>query len=253
MFKSILAAQLSTVRDHFDSSAELAQTLKKIREIGFEAVQRDVALTIPPEEQRKIADGEGIVYCAAHIPYERLREKTDEVIQELSTIGCKYVAAPELPEAYRRKEGYQQLIKESETFALKFANARIVYCYRNNFNDLEKYERRTALEIVFEGSDPVLLSAELNVYNIQLGGGDPVAWIRRWKGRIPLLHLMDMGVNGNRQIPMEVGEGNMNWAAILNAARDAGVIWYIVGQRETSRDPFDCLAINMRNLCFMRR
>jgi sugar phosphate isomerase/epimerase len=47
----------------------------------------------------------------------------------------------------------------------------------------------------------------------------------------------------------EVGEGNLNWGAILPACKAAGVEWYIVEQDETyGGDPFDCLGTSLRNL-----
>ena len=46
----------------------------------------------------------------------------------------------------------------------------------------------------------------------------------------------------------EVGEGNLNWPSILEAAKEAGVEWYIVEQDTCQRDPFESLSISLRNL-----
>ena len=47
----------------------------------------------------------------------------------------------------------------------------------------------------------------------------------------------------------EVGEGNLNWSAILKAASDGGVEYVLVEQDQCyERDPFDSLAISLRNL-----
>jgi len=46
----------------------------------------------------------------------------------------------------------------------------------------------------------------------------------------------------------EVGEGNLDWPDILAAAREAGTEWYIVEQDTCQRDPFESLAISLRNL-----
>jgi sugar phosphate isomerase/epimerase len=46
----------------------------------------------------------------------------------------------------------------------------------------------------------------------------------------------------------EVGEGNLNWPRILDAAKKAGVEWYIVEQDICERDPFDSLKISLENL-----
>ena len=50
----------------------------------------------------------------------------------------------------------------------------------------------------------------------------------------------------------EIGEGNLNWPAILAAAQEVGVEWYFVEQdRCYGRDPFESLAISYRNLVAM--
>jgi len=46
----------------------------------------------------------------------------------------------------------------------------------------------------------------------------------------------------------EVGEGNLNWPRIVAACKKAGVEWYIVEQDTCERDPFESLAISLRNI-----
>ncbi|MCL6630865.1 MAG: GIY-YIG nuclease family protein [Armatimonadetes bacterium] len=62
------------------------------------------------------------------------------------------------------------------------------------------------------------------------------------------VHLKDMAIQNRTQIMAEIGEGNLNWPRILDACRKAGVEWYIVEQDTCERDPFESLAISLRNL-----
>ncbi len=113
---------------------------------------------------------------------------------------------------------------------------------------------RTGLEIIYGESDPRYLKAEIDTYWVQHGGGDPIDWIKRMKNRMPVIHLKDMvmaeGENPwvGKQLMAEVGEGNLNWPAILNACQEANVEWYAVEQDICQRDPFESLAISYRNL-----
>jgi len=113
---------------------------------------------------------------------------------------------------------------------------------------LEKFDGRTGLAILYEDSDPIYFKGEIDTYWIQHGGGDPAAWIRKLKGRMPLVHFKDMVMHGHEQLMAEVGEGNLNWPAILDACREVDVEWYIVEQDTCQRDPFESLAISLRNL-----
>ena len=103
---------------------------------------------------------------------------------------------------------------------------------------------------LYEQAPPEMLKAEIDVFWIQAGGGDPAAWIRKCAGREPILHLKDMAMGPDREQRMaEIGEGNLNWPAILQAAEESGVEWYLVEQDNCyDRDPFESLAISYRNL-----
>ncbi|MCY2926086.1 MAG: sugar phosphate isomerase/epimerase, partial [Planctomycetota bacterium] len=103
---------------------------------------------------------------------------------------------------------------------------------------------------LYDRADARHLKAELDTYWVAAGGGDPAAWIRRLPGRQPLLHLKDMAIvpgHGQRFAP--IGEGNLNWPAILAAAAESGVRWYLVEQDDCYGEScFDVLATSYRNL-----
>jgi sugar phosphate isomerase/epimerase len=101
---------------------------------------------------------------------------------------------------------------------------------------------------LYEDSDPEYFYSEIDTYWIVHGGGDPAEWIRSLKDRASIVHFKDMTMKGNTQIMAEVGEGNLNWSAIISACQQAGTDWYIVEQDTCQRDPFDSLAISLSNL-----
>ncbi len=50
------------------------------------------------------------------------------------------------------------------------------------------------------------------------------------------------------QYMAEVGEGNLNWPAIIDACKKAGVKWAIVEEDTCYRDPFESLEISLRHM-----
>ena len=108
------------------------------------------------------------------------------------------------------------------------------------------------LEIIFDESNPQYLSAEIDTYWIQHGGGDPADWIRKMSSRIPVVHFKDMVIlEDGSQAFAEVGEGNLNWPAILAATEESQVSWIVVEQDVCQRDPFESLQISYHNLLGM--
>jgi sugar phosphate isomerase/epimerase len=244
-----LAAQLYTLRDFLKTPEDIARTLPKVAALGYRAVQLSALGPIGTGELKKILDGEGLAVCATHAGFEQLRDDLDAVVEEHEALGCRYVAIGGLPNEYRNREGYHRFAKEASEVARKMKKRGLVFGYHNHSFELEKFDGRTGLAILYSESDPEVFTAEIDTYWIQHGGGDPAWWIRRVAGRSPLVHLKDMAMRGSTQLMAEVGEGNLNWPAILQACKEAGVEWYIVEQDHVyNRDPFEALGISLRNL-----
>ena len=63
------------------------------------------------------------------------------------------------------------------------------------------------------------------------------------------MHVKDLTITTEREHKMcEVGSGNLNWPAILDACKDAGVQWYLIERDRGDLDPFDSLKISLENL-----
>ncbi len=248
MTESTIAAQLYTLREFTQTPAAIAETFRKVRAIGYEAVQLSGLGPIDPAELKRIADDNGLTICATHIAYEQMRDDLDTVVAEHQLWECEYVGIGGLPGEYRTAEGYARFAQEASGVARRLKEHGLTFVYHNHSFELERFGGRTGLQILYEESDPAVFTSEIDTYWIQHGGGDPAWWIRSLKGRAHVVHLKDMAIQGGTQLFAEVGEGNLNWPAILAACREAGVRWHIVEQDVCQRDPFESLAISLQNL-----
>jgi len=256
---SLLAVQLYTLRDFCKTPADIAQTLKKVRALGYQAVQLSALGPIDPAELRALLDQDGLTACATHTAFEKMRDTPDAVLAEHKILGCSYTAVGAMPQDYRAlgAAGYTKFAKDASAVAKRLKEGGLTFGYHNHSFEMERYGGRTGLEILYAESDPAVFTAELDTYWIAHGGGDPAQWIHNLKGRLPLVHLKDMAMRNNEgqwhpeQLMAEVGEGNLNWPEILKACHESGVKWYIVEQDTCQRDPFESLAISFRNLAKM--
>ncbi len=253
MAQSRLAAQLYTVREFTRTAEDLAASLKKIRDIGYTAVQVSAIGPIPHEDVKKFADDNGLTICNTHIAYDRLWHDVDSVVEQHQLWNCKHVAIGSLPPAYREdgEAGYRRFAAEAAQVGEKLYAAGLTFSYHNHSFEFVRFGARTALDIIYDESDPRYLQAEIDTYWVQHGGGDPAAWVRRMTDRMPVVHLKDMVILDNQQVMAEVGEGNLNWPAILQACQEAHVEWYAVEQDICQRDPFESLKISYDNLSAM--
>jgi sugar phosphate isomerase/epimerase len=154
-----------------------------------------------------------------------------------------------MPAEFRSGEGVSRFAQELNALGARLRGAGIRLTYHNHSFELMRHDGRTLLETLYAETDPELVRAEIDTYWIQHGGGDPVRWIERLGGRLPLLHVKDMGiVEPMQQVDLPVGDGNLDWDRILAAARTAGVEWYVIEQDNPGGDPVECVARSIRFL-----
>jgi len=250
MSQHVLAAQLYTVRQFTQTAQDFAVSMNKIRAIGYRAVQISAIGPIAPAEVKAILDGEGLVVCNTHTAPDRLWNDLPGVIEEHQLWQCRHVAIGSMPKSYRDagEAGFHRFAQDANEIGRKLCEAGLTFSYHNHSFEFERFGGKTGLDIIYEESAPRYLQAEIDTYWVQHGGGDPAAWVRKVAGRMPVVHLKDMVILQGAQTMAEVGEGNLNWPAILQACREGGVQWYAIEQDICQRDPFESLAISYRNL-----
>ncbi len=252
-----LAAQLYTVREFTQTATGLAESLKKIRDIGYTAVQISAIGDIPDADVKAMVDDLGLTICNTHVrPLELPWTDLDAVIRQHELWNCKHVAVGIMPEAYRdgQEDSFRRFAEAASKVGEKLHKAGFTFSYHNHSFELVRFGQLTGLDIIYDESDPNYLQAEIDTYWIQHGGGDSVEWIEKVSGRMPVVHFKDMAVKVNgtsargEQIMAEIGEGNLYWPNILDACEDADVEWYTIEQDVCQRDPFESLKISYNNL-----
>jgi sugar phosphate isomerase/epimerase len=250
MLENVVGAQLYTVRDYCKTFPDIKRSLKKVADIGYTAIQVSGFGPADPKEVAKVIADNGLTVASTHMGWEQFLNELDEVIEIHQVWNCTHPAIGGLPSEYYGVDGLKRFLDELAPVAEKLAQVGMDFSYHNHNHELIRYGEKTWLAMLYEQADPKMLKAEIDTYWIQAGGGDPAAWVRKCAGREPLLHLKDMTMApGREQRFAEIGEGNLNWPAILEAAAESGVEWYLVEQdRCYDRDPFESLAISYRNL-----
>jgi sugar phosphate isomerase/epimerase len=154
-----------------------------------------------------------------------------------------------MPQEYRAtEEGFRRFAAQANQIGEQLSKAGLTLSYHNHSFEFVHFGRYTGLDMILQETDPRYLKAELDVYWIQHGGGDPATWIMKMSGRMPVVHLKDMVVLNGQPAMAEIGEGNLNWPTILRACQEATVEWYAVEQDVCQRDPFESLKISYDNL-----
>ena len=250
MLKNVVGAQLYTAREFTKDLPGVAETLKKVANIGYTAIQISGFGPLDPQEVAKLVEDNGLTVASTHTGWPLFLNDLDTVIETHKLWKCDHPAIGGLPGEYHTPDGLKRFLDELAPIAERLAQEGMDFSYHNHNHELQKFDGKTWLAMLYEQAPPEMLKAEIDTYWIQAGGGDPAAWVRQCAGREPLLHLKDFIMGpGREQRFAEIGEGNLNWPAIMLAAQESGVEWYLVEQdRCYDRDPFESLAISYRNL-----
>lgn len=253
MSEPTVGAQLYTLRDYLKDLQGVRETLERVAEIGYTAIQISGFGPVDMAEVAKICRDNDLDVAATHIGWDRCRNELDGLIEEHKTLDCQHPAIGGLPGEYRSVEGVQRFIDELGPIAEKLRAAGMDFSYHNHNHELAHYDGKPWLQRLYSQAPGKLLKAEIDTYWIQAGGGDPAQWIRRCAGREPLVHFKDMIVTPEREARFApIGEGNLNWDAILEACREGGVQYALVEQDTCyDVDPFEAMATSYRNLVEM--
>lgn len=240
-----VAIQLYTLRDHCKTAADFAKTAKKVREIGYQAVQVSGVGPIPEAEIVAILRGEGLTLCATHEPALKILNETDAVIERLHKLGATLTAYPH-PAGLdiTSREQIDALVKNLDRAGARLREAGITLGYHNHGIEFVKVPgtSTTFLDHVYAHTDPRNLAAELDTYWIHYGGGDCVEWCAKMQGRLPFIHLKDyMFTAQDKPHFTEIGNGTLPFKRIVAEAERSGCRWFIVEQDSTPGDPFDSI------------
>lgn len=241
-----VAAILYTLRDFCKTPAEVEQTLKKVRDIGYTAVQVSGICEVPADDLNKMLADNGLTCCATHANSNEIRQNPEGVIESLQKLNCTYTAYP-FPKGIdlAKEEDWSALIADLAAAGEKMAAAGITLCYHNHHQEFVQHNGKTMLARIYDEVSPEFLQGELDTYWVQFGGGNPVSWLRKLRGRTPLLHLKDFQITPEgKPFYCEIGNGTLEFPAIIEEADAGGCKWFIVEQDTCPGDPFDSLKIS---------
>src|SRR3954454_13370564 len=251
-----LGVQLYTVRDTIGKDP--LGVLRRIQEIGYkeiEATYTTLAIISPVVKQTKLRP------VSVHIDEGIFMEngsKLDEAFAKSKSLGFKFAVVPYIaPEHRGGPEVFKALADKLNQFGEKAKANGMRLCYHNHAFEYQSFDGKSGLEMLMSGTDKNLVGLELDIFWASVAGQNPVDLLKRYSGRVPLLHLKDKSrnftqVQYNEKVPKdtfkEVGNGSIDISAVLKAAEAAGTEQYFVEQDQTSGDPLESLAASYKNL-----
>jgi sugar phosphate isomerase/epimerase len=245
MKKMKIALQVYSVRD--EAAKDFLGTLKQIKEMGYDGVELAGLYGMSAAEVRAALDEVGLPAISAHVPYDELVENAYDTVAAYKQIGCEYIAIPYLQDNLRPgTDAFPHVIEEIARIGKVCKEQGIQLLYHNHeFEFAPMDDGSYALDYMYAKVPEDLLQTEIDTCWVNYAREDPAAYVRKYTGRAPVVHLKDFFTVGSKgwNQPREgfefrpVGHGTQDMPAILEASSDAGADWVVVEQDMSPQRP----------------
>ena len=215
-----LAVQLYSGRNFPPLESQIAVTARA----GFTHVETFGPLNEMAKETRGLLDRHGLSAASAHMGLDWIEADTTRAIAPARTLGADFVVAPYLPPD-KRPVGRAGWIALGERLArVRDAVARSGLRFAWHNHDFE-------FAALPDGSSPIehVLGADLaweaDLAWVARARADPIAWVERYRGRMPLVHVKDIAPSGQKIDEggwADVGAGVLPWANLWSSCVAAG-------------------------------
>ncbi|CAM3230711.1 sugar phosphate isomerase/epimerase [Paracoccus nototheniae] len=242
-----IAVQMYTLRDH----GTLDEQLAAVQAAGITAVETVGMQDSSAEDLSALMTEYGVEAISTHAQLDDLRADLQAVIDFNKAIGNAVITVPYLAEEARPTDaaGWTALGEELAGLSDALQAEGMTLAYHNHDFEMAEFDGRTALEIMMEAAGDDVL-AELDLAWVARGGLDPVEYLDRFDGRVFAIHAKDNAPEGEAEDERgfkALGEGVLDWAAILPAAEEVGTQWYIIEHDQ----PLDAAEVVMTGATFL--
>lgn len=240
-----IALQLYTVRDQMKN--DFVGTLKQVSKIGYAGIEGGGPGPLSLADYKKLLADLKLIPISTGAGIKSFQgEAGEKMLAQCRELGTKYAMI-----GYEKRdsaEGWKAWGREI-TEAGKTAKAGgLILQYHNHAHEFEKYDGKTAHEIIFENADRQYIRPQIDVGWVQRAGQDPVAVLRRFKDwNLKTIHVKDTTAPPDPKW-IEVGNGTLPVKAVHAAAQEIGVEWYIVEQDDWDKPSIEAAAISFENL-----
>jgi sugar phosphate isomerase/epimerase len=129
-------------------------------------------------------------------------------------------------------------------------NSGLKFCWHNHEKEFWDMEEGKPFDYLMDHTDRSNVFCEMDIYWVKNGGSDPLEILKKYKGRIPLLHVKDMAPGPDQYFACP-GSGIIDFAPIFAEAHRQGIAHYFV-ERDKIEDGYACMKTSGEYLLNLR-
>ena len=236
-FTGPLGLQLYSLRADFTAKGVEA-TLDQVKAYGIKYVELAGTYDLPADKFLALLAERGLTAISGHYPYKRFKTEPEIVAKEAKELGLKFAGVAWVD---HKDPWTEDQVKEVIEVFNKAGDALSKEGIKF-FDHLHGYEFQpngsgTLADMLISRTNPATVFFQMDVFWIVFPGQDPVKLLNTYGNRWVSMHLKDLkkgvatgALTGHTDVKNDVvlGTGQMDWPAILAAAKKAGVQYYII-------------------------
>lgn len=249
--KTIVGAQVSSLKPYLQTPQELCASLQKLAEMGYRLVQMQWwNPEFSPEFVAKAVRDAGLQCVSTQDYYEAVKADFARTVRLNELCGSRCVCVSGIParQASRAgglsREDVLVFSEELAEMAARLAPLGMTLAFHPRAREwaaLADAGGVCATELLLQNS-PENVTLGLDLYHSGKAGLAADALLRRFAGRTEFVHFKDyrLDADGTEHLT-PVGQGCTDWSAAVAACRETGVPWAFTEQETWEKDAFLCM------------
>jgi sugar phosphate isomerase/epimerase len=226
---------------------DLPGVLRAVAEAGYAGVEAgNLARQMPVGDARGLLEENGLALCGVHAGFEEFQDaaKLEENIRFTREMGARYLMCSGVGDRKAGMAAYETAAEVFNKAGRTCRKAGVALCYHNHNWEFESFDGVKGIHRLADLTDPAAVKLCIDVYWVQVGGEDPVAFIQRYRDRAAYFHFKD----GRPGEFLELGQGEVNFPPIIDAVGNLGVEWVAYEQDRTQRTPEESIQMSRQFL-----
>ena len=235
--------QLYSVRDVLSGDPKGVMT--KLAQMGYKQFESYQGLTgflwgMEPAEMKSFLNGIGVRMVSTHFDFKAASDKPDalqKAIDMANGAGLGYLLCPAVG-PQKTWDDWKRVADSFNRVGEVVRNGGLRFGYHNHDYSFRPMDGKLPQEYLLANTDPMNVMFELDMCWIEAAGQNAVNHLKQYGSRYELCHIKDYKKEADGKVVQQnLGQGVMNYKAILKQARKSGMKYFLVEQEQYPESP----------------
>jgi sugar phosphate isomerase/epimerase len=233
--QNTIGLQLYSFRNQF--KADVPGTLQKINAMGIRQIEGGGTYGMPMAAFKQLLAKNQLTTISVGADFNQLDSNVQAVVANARAFGAKYVMCAWVPHktSFTTDDADKAIAVFNKAGKVLKENG-IAFCYHAHGYEFGPYEKGTLFDYMAGKMNPAYANFEMDVFWVKQPGQDPVALLKKYPRRFPLMHLKDrkpgtpdsQDGRADDETNVVLGSGDVGIGAIMKTAKKYGVKYFFI-------------------------